>query len=154
MTREQFYAALVPAAVKAMHELGIPASVTIAQGLLESDWGQSSLFKQANNAFGIKAQEGDGWNGARICNPTWEVINGCEEQTSDWFRKYGSLVESVEDHAKFLRRPRYAAAYAVRHDYKAFANAIWAAGYATDPHYPGKLIQLIQDYQLAKHDLE
>jgi flagellum-specific peptidoglycan hydrolase FlgJ len=154
MTRGEFYAALVPCAVKAMHDTGVPASVTIAQGLLESDWGESNIYHLARNAFGIKAQDGDGWHGGKLFMPTWEVVDGREVHIHDWFRKYSTLQESVSDHAHFLQKARYEPAMAVRKDYKEFCVQLQRCGYATDPKYPQKLIQIIDDYQLSKHDTE
>jgi flagellum-specific peptidoglycan hydrolase FlgJ len=147
-----FYNRLVAAAVAAMKQTGIPASVTIAQGMLESAKGTSKLATEANNFFGIKAQDGDGWKGPTITISTWEYIGGHNITVDAQFRKYPDMEASVLDHARFLLHPRYSKAFAVRDDYQAFCHEIAKAGYATDPEYPQKLINLIEGFQLAKYD--
>jgi LysM repeat protein len=126
-----------------MAEHGIPASITLAQGLLESRNGNSILATEANNHFGIK------------CTPDWDggKVYHDDDRKNDCFRKYRRAEDSFEDHSQFLQRPRYAALFALKPtDYKGWAHGLKKAGYATDPRYPQKLIDLIERYGLDKLD--
>ncbi len=126
-----------------MAEHGIPASITLAQGLLESRNGNSVLATEANNHFGIKCTPD--WNGGKVYHD--------DDRKNDCFRKYRRAEDSFEDHSKFLQRPRYAALFALKAtDYKGWAQGLKKAGYATDPNYPRKLIELIERYGLDKLD--
>lgn len=130
-------------AVQKMKEHGIPASITLAQGLLESRSGQSVLTVEARNHFGIK------------CTPDWTggKVYHDDDRKDDCFRKYKRDEDSFEDHSLFLQRPRYAALFDLRPtDYKGWAHGLKKAGYATDPRYPDKLINLIERYDLHKLD--
>lgn len=132
-----------PIAVEQMHRHKIPASITLAQGLLESGAGKSTLTQKSNNHFGIKAH--NNWTG----RTTTTMDNGrmCE------FRVYNSARESYEDHSQFLLRPRYAALFELSTtDYKGWARGLKKAGYAEDPAYPQKLINLIERYKLYEYD--
>ena len=129
----------------------MPAAVTIAQAILESDWGQSLLSAKGYNFFGIKAITEPGPAGT-ISMDTWEVENGQNVAMQSAFKAYHNLAESVLDHGMFLvENPRYAPTFKFSDPAK-FARQIAATGYATDPAYPGKLIALIQQYSLAKYD--
>ncbi len=130
-------------AVEEQTKYGIPASITLAQGLLESGAGESRLAVQANNHFGIKC--GDAWHGKKIYADD-DAIGEC-------FRSYKNPDESYEDHSVFLKRQRYAFLfdYDVT-DYKAWAHGLKRAGYATDPKYPDKLIRIIETYKLNEYD--
>jgi LysM repeat protein len=142
-TPEDYIAAWKEVAVKKMQEHGIPASITLAQGLLESGNGNSELARKSNNHFGIK------------CTPDWKggKTYHDDDRKNDCFRKYGNAAQSYEDHAKFLQRPRYASLFQLAStDYKGWAYGLKKAGYATDPHYPQKLISLIERYQLNNLD--
>jgi flagellum-specific peptidoglycan hydrolase FlgJ len=131
---------------------GVPASVTIAQAILESDWGRSRLSREAHNLFGIKALAGPGPAGT-ITLATWEHLGSLDLLVESSFRAYHSLEESVADHAAFLlHNGRYADALALAADPQAFARAINQAGYATDPAYAAKLIQLMDRYDLYRFD--
>lgn len=148
MTNQEFLDKLGPMARKDMRETGILASLTMAQGILESGWGQSGLTKKANNLFGIKGS----YNGQSYeCN-TFEYINGKRVETKAKFRKYPSWQESVADHSSlFLRLDRYANLRGET-DYK---NACWKVqedGYATAPNYAESLIRLIEQYNLTQYD--
>lgn len=122
---------------------GIPASITLAQGLLESAAAQSWLAQQSNNHFGIKC--GNDWTG--------ETILHDDEQKHECFRKYKKPEDSFEDHSLFLKRPRYQKLFELaQDDYKAWAHGLKQCGYATDPNYANKLIKLIEDYELYKFD--
>lgn len=130
--------------------LSVPLSVTIAQAALESAWGESGLTKNANALFGIKA--GKSWTGKRYTTRTTEVQNGNTISTTADFRAYDSWAESIIDHDDFLRRnSRYAAVLACDNGYDA-ADALQAAGYATDPYYAHKLQSIIRQYGLSKYD--
>jgi len=130
-------------AVKKMKQHGIPASITLAQGLLESGNGNSVLARESNNHFGIKCTPD--WTGGRTYHD--------DDIKDDCFRKYKNAAESYDDHAKFLQKPRYASLFDLKPtDYQGWAKGLKKAGYATDPHYPTKLIELIERYQLNNLD--
>ncbi len=142
-TAEEYITQWKEVAVKKMKEHGIPASITLAQGLLESGNGNSVLARESNNHFGIKCTPD--WTGGRSYHD--------DDRKDDCFRKYRDAAESYEDHAKFLQKPRYASLFQLKStDYKGWAHGLKKAGYATDPHYPQKLIDLIERYKL--HDLD
>jgi len=126
------------------------ASLTIAQAILESGWGESSLTINANALFGIKAT--NTWKGKVYNTKTKECYNGITFTTIDaCFRAYDSWEESIADHSAFLTASRYAAVIGER-DYKKACTAIKAAGYATDPDYSAKLIKIIEQYGLTQYD--
>lgn len=131
-------------AVREMDRYRIPASITLAQGLLESGAGRSTLARTANNHFGIKC--GGDWDGASVRH-TDDAPNEC-------FRSYRHARESYEDHSKFLRtRARYASLFRLKiTDYKGWAHGLKRAGYATDPRYADRLIGIIELYELDKYD--
>ena len=140
---EAYVLTYYPIAVEQMHRHRIPASITLAQGLLESGAGKSELTRKSNNHFGIKAH--NNWTG----KTTSTMDNGklCQ------FRVYDSARESYEDHSQFLMRPRYAALFRLDvTDYKGWAYGLKNAGYAEDPAYPQKLISLIERYGLYEYD--
>jgi flagellum-specific peptidoglycan hydrolase FlgJ len=125
---------------------GIPASITLAQGILESGAGKGKLAQSANNHFGIKCHTG--WTG--------ESVKHDDDAAQECFRKYQHPSESYRDHSLFLTsRPRYANLFKLdRGDYEAWAKGLKAAGYATDVKYPDKLIGLIVRFELYKYDNE
>ena len=119
-------------------DYGVPASITLAQGLLESYAGKSRMAKEANNHFGIKAYH---WQG--------EVYGGCDSLKQVGYRKYGAPEDSFLDHAKFLKGPRYSILYEFEvTDYRSWAQGLRDCGYAEDANYPAKLISLIEQYEL------
>lgn len=123
---------------------GIPASITLAQGLLESAAGRSDLAQNANNHFGIK------------CTSSWtgDSYTKDDDKKDECFRKYRQVSDSYEDHSQFLLRPRYESLFQLDiTDYKGWAHGLKRCGYATDPGYAGKLIKLIEDYELAQYDI-
>lgn len=130
-------------AVRHMHQHKIPASITLAQGILESGYGNSPLARYANNHFGIKCH---GWGGRKFYKN--------DDHVDDCFRKYFKAERSYADHADFLTsRDRYSFLFDLRTtDYKAWAKGLKKAGYATDPQYPERLIELIQDHELHRFD--
>lgn len=131
-------------AVREMQEDGIPASITLAQGVLESNCGNSPLATYANNHFGIKCQKE--WEG-----PTYIQDDDAKDEC---FRKYETVFDSYADHSRFLKsRPRYAFLFQLDvTDYKSWAVGLKAAGYATDPTYANRLIKIIEDHQLYNLD--
>jgi flagellum-specific peptidoglycan hydrolase FlgJ len=131
----------------------VPAAVTIAQAILESEWGRSGLSTRAQSYFGIKAASGAGPAGV-VRMDTWEVFGGQNTVVRDGFKAYHNLEESVMDHGRFLKEnPRYASAFGTE-DPKEFARRIHLSGYATDPDYCGKLNSLIDKYHLEQFDLK
>lgn len=132
-------------AIKEMMIYTIPASITLAQGMLESSFGTSDLAKFANNHFGIK------------CHKEWEgpVFIKDDDQKDECFRKYESVLDSYTDHSIFLKsRSRYSSLFELNHtDYKGWAKGLKAAGYATDPRYEKQLLELIEAYKLYKYDI-
>ena len=127
-----------------MKHYKIPASITLAQGLLESGFGEGRLALEGNNHFGIK------------CHRTWqgEKIYHDDDEKGECFRVYEDAGESYSDHSLFLsERDRYAFLFRLgKRDYKAWAKGLKKAGYATDPKYPDKLIRLIERFDLAQYD--
>ncbi len=130
-------------AVDQMKEYRIPASITLAQGLLESGAGKSTLARKSNNHFGIKCH---GWRGRKVYHN--------DDRPNECFRAYRHAKESYEDHSKFLRtHQRYAFLFKYRiTDYKRWAKGLKKAGYATSRSYANSLISLIEDYKLYKYD--
>jgi flagellum-specific peptidoglycan hydrolase FlgJ len=150
--QEQFVGSIAEAAVESADSTGVPASVTIAQAILESYWGSSRLAREANNYFGIKAQTRNG-NAGSILFDVWEVIGGRNVMQSQAFRAYTSVAESFVDHGRFfVDNARYARALAARGDPRQFAREVNRAGYATDPAYASKLIGLMDRYDLYRYD--
>ena len=123
------------------NKYGIPAAITLGQGILESAGGTSYLAVNGNNHCGIKASSE--WNGSTICKPGERVK----------YRKYKSVEQCFADHAKFLSRKRYAPLFLLKiTDYKGWARQLKACGYATDPAYAEKLIKVIEKYNLHSFD--
>ena len=132
---------------------GVPASVTVAQAILESDWGRSRLARQGNNLFGIKALGSSPGPAGVVTLATWEHLDGGDVIVQQPFKAYLTLEQSIVDHGSFFtRNRRYANALAVGGDARAFAYAIQDAGYATDPSYASKLIGLMDRYDLYRFD--
>ena len=130
-------------AISEMNGSGIPASITLAQGILESGNGNSRLAKEANNHFGIK------------CSTEWkgETILQDDDNKDDCFRVYQSPEESFRDHTEFLKRKRYAPLFELdKNDYRGWANGLKTAGYATNPRYAELLISLVERYDLSRFD--
>lgn len=133
-----------PIAVKKMHEHRIPASITLAQGVLESGSGRSDLAIRSNNHFGIKCHKG--WQGSSVTHD--------DDEKGECFRKYKYPETSYEDHSQFLlTRKRYASLFKLgKRNYKGWAYGLRSAGYATDKRYPQKLIGIINKYKLYEYD--
>ncbi|HLV41854.1 MAG TPA: glucosaminidase domain-containing protein [Brumimicrobium sp.] len=132
-------------AIQQMNTHGVPASITLSQGILESGFGNSKLAVKANNHFGIKCHD---WKG--------ETFLKDDDKRNECFRKYNDAMQSFEDHSLFLTtRSRYASLFELEStDYKAWAKGLKAAGYATNPTYDKKLIELIQRYDLNQYDTQ
>ncbi|MCR8982580.1 glucosaminidase domain-containing protein [Brevibacillus laterosporus] len=146
MRPQDFIDKLAPIAIKEMQRTGIPASLTIAQGILESGWGASELAVNANNWFGIKGAGPEG----SYERDSPEEENGKKIMRRSPFRKYHDWADSVRDHSEFLLRPRYAKI--INADWRTACHEIEKAGYATDSQYDEKLIKRIEEYQLYKYD--
>ncbi|MEN8187363.1 MAG: glucosaminidase domain-containing protein [Bacteroidota bacterium] len=131
-------------AIEDMIVYKIPASITLAQGILESGSGRSQLALKSNNHFGIKCHKD--WNGKKVRHD--------DDRRRECFRKYPHAEGSFDDHSIFLTsRSRYSALFDLREDdYKSWAKGLKKAGYATDRKYPQKLITIIEDYQLYDYD--
>ena len=137
-------------AVEGMRKYGILPSVTMAQAILESGWGESGLTKQSNNLFGIKA--GGSWSGDVVRYPTKEYVNGQYIDVTADFRAYDSLDASMEDHGAFLAGlSRYANIIGVK-DFREVCRLLQEDGYATAPNYADSLISIIGQYGLAAYD--
>ncbi len=131
-------------AISHQKQHGIPASITLAQGLLESNAGQSELARKGNNHFGIKCHTG--WKGGKVYHN--------DDRRGECFRKYRHVEESYDDHSAFLtERSRYAPLFKLKmNDYKGWARGLQKCGYATDRAYANKLIKIIEDYELYTFD--
>lgn len=131
-------------AIQKMQSYGIPASITLAQALLESGTGSSELALKANNHFGIKC--GKSWTGPRVYHD--------DDEKDDCFRKYSTVEESYRDHSIFLKESaRYASLFTLSvTDYRGWAHGLKKAGYATNPRYADILIDLVERYELQKWD--
>ena len=130
-------------AIEEMLRYNIPASITLAQGLFESAAGPSQLARKSNNHFGIKCHD---WTGKSVRHD--------DDELQECFRVYDNVCESYEDHSKFLaNKPRYRSLFSLpRTDYKGWAIGLKAAGYATNPQYAYKLIEIIELYKLYQYD--
>jgi LysM repeat protein len=140
ITREEYISKYQELAQRQMSKYGIPASIILSQGILESGSGNSTLATKANNHFGIKCHSS--WSGPRIYHD--------DDAKGECFRKYRSPENSYQDHSEFLRGARrYAFLFDLQPtDYKGWAHGLRKAGYATDPQYPQKLIKIIEEHKL------
>ncbi len=133
-------------AIREMKRMGVPASITLAQGILETESGNSELVKKSNNHFGIKCKSS--WSGNAVFHD--------DDERGECFRKYNNAEESYRDHSNFLRgSERYAFLFKLApEDYKGWAYGLKKAGYATNPRYPDILIKNIEQYNLNQYTLE
>lgn len=143
VTRAEYVEAYKDIAISEMHAYGIPASIKLAQAILESGSGNSRLARDANNHFGIKCH---GWQG--------RTIRADDDAPQECFRAYDNAEQSFRDHSLFLTtRPRYSALFDLDiTDYKGWARGLRKAGYATNPRYADLLIKIIEDLQLYRYD--
>jgi len=145
---QNFIESVAQGAINGWNKFGVLPSVTVAQAILESGWGQSGLSTQAHNLFGIKGS----YNGQYVTMQTREVYNGQSYYIYDNFRKYANNSESVEDHGNFLySNSRYANLLGDQ-SYASVARKLQADGYATDPSYASSLIKLVEMYNLTQLD--
>ncbi len=146
ISRKEYVESYKDLALKEMRRSGIPASITLAQGILESDCGNSVLAKKSNNHFGIKCH--NDWTGGKVFHD--------DDRKNECFRKYESVYESFVDHSDFLTgKTRYAELFTLDvTDYKGWAHGLKKAGYATDPHYAARLIKIIEEDELWRYDGE
>lgn len=144
MSKQEYIDSFRDQAIREMHATGIPASITLAQGMLESDYGNSPLAKYARNHFGIKCHKG--WEGPSFIQD--------DDEANECFRKYYSATESYHDHSEFLQtRDRYSSLFDLKTtDYKGWARGLKKAGYATNPRYADLLIKIIEENQLHQYD--
>ena len=144
MTVEQYIDKYKDLAIKEMKRTGIPASITMAQAILESGTGNSTLARKSNNHFGIKCHKD--WKGKKVYHD--------DDKRHECFRKYKTVYDSYRDHSKFLtEKSRYASLFKLKStDYKKWAHGLKKAGYATDPRYAHRLIKIIEDYKLYQLD--
>lgn len=139
LTREQYISQYKDEAIRQMKKYRIPASITMAQALIESGNGNSELAKKSNNHFGIKCHTN--WQGERVYHD--------DDKRNECFRKYNTLVESYEDHSQFLLKDRYLDLFDLPiDDYKRWAKGLKKAGYATNPEYDKLLIDVIEEHDL------
>ena len=140
---EKYIKTYIALAIEQQKKYKIPASITLAQGLLESGAGQSDLARRSNNHFGIKCHSD--WRGGRVYHD--------DDLRGECFRKYKRVEDSYEDHSKFLKRSRYDRLFQLKiTDYKGWARGLQKCGYATDRAYANKLIKVIEDYELYRYD--
>ncbi|MBP6335199.1 MAG: glucosaminidase domain-containing protein [Bacteroidia bacterium] len=144
-SRSEYIAMYKDEAIEDMKKMSVPASITMAQALLESSDGNSNLAREANNHFGIKCSD---WRGKTYIQD--------DDTKDECFRKYNNVLESYDDHSNFLRtRPRYASLFELDiTDYKGWAKGLKKAGYATDPSYADRLIKIIEENQLYLLDTD
>lgn len=144
MSSEDYIQKFHEIAIDEMHSYGIPASITLAQGILESGNGNSQLSIKSKNHFGIKCHKG--WTGKKVYHD--------DDEENECFRKYKNVSDSYRDHSEFLKnRDRYAFLFDYKMtDYKSWARGLKKAGYATHPEYAERLISLIERYDLAQYD--
>jgi len=143
MTQAEYIEEFKDDAIREMNRSGVPASITLAQGILESGNGNSPLARIANNHFGIK------------CHSDWkgETYIQDDDKKDECFRKYNDPLESFEDHSDFLKKSRYADLFELKiTDYKGWAHGLKKAGYATNPKYPKLLIDIIERNNLDQYD--
>ena len=140
ITREEYIATFAPLAISQQAEYGIPASIKMAQGIIESRYGNSDLSRRSNNHFGIK------------CKSNWigDTVRYDDDALQECFRRYATVADSYRDHSEFLRNsPRYERLFRLDpKDYKGWAYGLKECGYATAPEYAQSLIKCIEDYEL------
>lgn len=146
ITTQEYIAKYKNIAIDHMERYGIPASITLAQGILESDSGNSELSRKSNNHFGIKCKKD--WKGGKVYHD--------DDAKGECFRSYKSVEESYEDHAEYLdAQPRYDSLFVYSsNDYRSWARGLKAAGYATNPKYAQLLVNIIEEHKLYEYDVD
>lgn len=154
MKQQDFFTKYGPYAVDTQIKFGVPASITLAQAALESGWGESGLTKKANNFFGIKDFPNDDWHAENYVAYTKEWNGSAYYSLPQPFRKYTTPQGSFNDHASFLlKNKRYGKLFTLPvTDTTAWATGLKSAGYATDPTYATKLINMVNTYNLKAYD--
>jgi len=143
MSRSEYIERYKREAISQMKKYNIPASITLAQAILESADGNSELAKNSNNHFGIKCHSS--WEGEKVYHD--------DDEEGECFRAYDNIEQSFEDHSKFLLKERYADLFKLNiEDYKSWARGLKKAGYATNPDYAKHLIRIIEDNDLSQID--
>lgn len=154
VNRQAFIARIAPAAMASQQRVGVPASVTIAQAILESGWGQSQLTRRARNYFGIKCTA---WRSPTqagcVSMSTTEFVRGRRITVVERFRSYASTQASFDDHARLIAS-RYRSAMAASRQPETFARRLQSGGYATDPRYAASIIALMRQYRLDRYDTQ
>jgi peptidoglycan hydrolase-like protein with peptidoglycan-binding domain len=151
VNKQEFINSIKEGALKGKDDYSILPSLTIAQAILESGWGNSKLSQEGNNLFGIKAFSN--WAGKRVTLPTIEWNDGQKQGVDADFRSYDTFNDSIEDHSKLLACNRYKPIRESK-DYKQASQRIYECGYATDPQYANKLIKIIEDNKLYEFDAD
>src|SRR5436190_16848703 len=145
ITPEQYIALYKDIAIREMKRMGVPAAITLAQGILETESGNSVLVKKSNNHFGIK------------CKSSWTAggVSHDDDAVGECFRTYKTAEESYRDHSNYLRgSERYSFLFDLKAtDYKGWSYGLKKAGYATNPKYPNILIKNIEQYNLQQYTL-
>jgi len=156
MTPQEFFKKYAPYAINTQIKYGVPASITLAQAALESAWGASTLTVYANNFFGIKDVPNDEWHAENYVAYTKEWNGSAYYSLPQPFRKYNTPEGSFNDHASFLiANRRYKNLFTLPvTDFIKWAQGLQAYGYATDPTYSSKLINLVTKYNLTQYDKE
>jgi hypothetical protein len=145
MSRTEYIEKHKDEAIYQMSKYKIPASITLAQGILESSDGNSELAMKSNNHFGIKCHSD--WEGEKVYHD--------DDKSNECFRKYSKVRDSYDDHSEFLQKTRYASLFTLSiKDYKAWAKGLKKAGYATNPKYAKHLIRIIEENNLNRFDEE
>lgn len=146
----EFITKIAPFVQSACAKSSIFPSVCIAQAILETGWGRASI---GNNLFGVKATgtSNEYWDGSSVSSPTYEYINGVKTRVTSKFRAYKTIEDSIKDHNRLFKAKRYDAVLKAKTPEEQ-AKAIKAGGYATDPKYAEKLINLINTYNLKQYD--
>lgn len=145
LSRQEYIDKYKSIAIQEMREHGIPASITMGQGILESQNGNSQLTRESNNHFGIKCHSD--WSGKKTFHD--------DDEKNECFRKYSSAKQSFKDHSLFLKKKRYEELFSYKiTDYKSWAKGLKKAGYATNPEYANLLIKIIEDNQLYLLDAD
>lgn len=152
--RRAFLARIAPAAREARAASGVPVSVAMAQAIIESGWGRSSLTTRSNNYFGLKCSGSRGTQSSGCVRyGTQEHVRGTSIATVSGFRSYPTAKASFVDYGRFLRsNSRYAGAFRYQNNPERFVQEIQRAGYATDPAYSAKLIQIMRQFNLYRYD--
>jgi len=149
--QSKFINAIKDEAIISYEQNNILPSLTIAQAILESSWGKSTLASKGNNLFGVKAYSD--WTGSSIRLSTKEYVKGKYMRTTAKFKSYSSLSESIKDHSNLLSSDRYSSVRNSK-NYTEACNEIYKCGYATSPTYSSSLIKIINCFELYKYDIE